>query len=66
LELCLKSNRHVQFHFDGFYEHTGRVEEDEQREHLVVPHTNIRKLMFLKQNQSLTKQDAMVYTNISF
>jgi hypothetical protein len=44
----------------------GRVEENEQREHLVVPHTNIRKLVFLKQNQSLTKQDAMVYTNVSF
>lgn len=33
----------------------GRVEENEQREHLVVLHTNIRKLMFLKQNQSLIK-----------
>jgi hypothetical protein len=66
LEFCSKSNQHVQFHFDGFYEHVGRVEENEQRELLVVPHTNIRKLLFLKQNQYLTKQDTMVYTNVSF
>jgi hypothetical protein len=32
------------FHFDGFYKCLGRVEEDEQREHLVVPHTNIRSI----------------------
>lgn len=66
IPIRIKSYRHVQFHVHGFCEHIRRVEENVQREHLVVSHTNIRKLMFLKQNQSLTKQDAMVYTNISF
>jgi len=28
LEFCLKSNQHVQFHFDGFCDRMGRVEEN--------------------------------------